>query len=164
MKVHKLKEDWDFSIDPTDAEVSFRREVDMYRKVFSSQPIYLVCPQYTYEIEVSSEKVKELLENGELKIKGVNEQFEFIIEPTKKEILPKIEEDSDGLKEALYVLDGLETYRVEVSLDFIEDCLEKGYIDRFPNSSSEMLFEKAKKAFQAYCQTNGFSYTSWVNE
>ena len=164
MKVHKLKEDWDVTVEPTDAEVTFRRELDMYKKVFFSQPLYLVCPQFTYDVEIPTEKLEELLNDGSLVIKGIYETSDFGIAPPRKEALPNLEEDFNEPKQALYLLDGINAYRTEVSLSLIDDCLKEGAITQFPNNNSDMMFQILKSTFQEYCQMNQIPYESWVNE
>ena len=160
----KLEEDWDVTVEPTDAEVTFRRELDMYKKVFFSQPLYLVCPQFTYEVEIPTDKLEELLNNGYLKVNGVYEDAKLDIGVKHKEALPKIEEDFKKPKQALYLLDGINSYRAEVSLSLIDDCLKEGAITQFPNKNSDMIFQKLKSTFQEYCQMNQIPYESWVNE
>jgi hypothetical protein len=76
----------------------------------------------------------------------------------------EIEEKYDDLKQALYLLNGINTYRAEVPLCLIDDGLKKGTITQFPNNNSDMMFQKLKKTFQEYCQEKELPYTSWVNE
>lgn len=164
MKVHKLKEDWDVTVEPTDAEVTFRRELDMYKKVFFSQPLYLVCPQFTYEVEIPTEKLEELLNDGSLVIKGIYETSDFGIAPPRKEALPNLEEDFEVLHEALYILDGGNAFRMEVPMFIFDKWVKNGVVTPFPNNNSDMMFQKLKRTFQEYCQMNQIPYESWVNE
>ena len=164
MKVHKLKEDWDVTVEPADAEVTFRRELDMYKKVFFSQPLYLVCPQFTYEVEIPTEKLEELLNDGSLVIKGIYETSDFGIAPPRKEALPNLEEDFEVLHEALYILDGVNAFRMEVPMFIFDKWVKNGVVTPFPNNNSDRMFQKLKRTFQEHCNTNGLTYTSWVNE
>ena len=165
MKVHKLKEDLGLTVKPTEAEVIFRKELEDYQNnpYLKGQPIYLVCPQYTYEVEMQPYKVQELLNDSSLIIKGIYES-NFGISPPREEALPKIEEDFNEPKQALYLLDGINAYRTEVSLSLIDDCLKEGAITQFFNNNSDMMFQKLKRMFQEHCNANGLIYTSWVNE
>lgn len=166
MKVHKLKEDLDLTVKPTEAEVLFRKELEDYQNnpYLKGQPIYLVCPQYTYEVEMQPYKVQELLNDSSLVIRGIYETSDFGITQPREEALPKIEEDFNEPKQALYLLDGINAYRTEVSLSLIDDCLKEGSITQFTNNNSDMMFQKLKRTFQEYCNTNELAYTSWVNE
>lgn len=149
-----------------DSEQYFRKELEDYLSIpyLEGQPIYLVCPQYTYEVEIQADKIEELLANGTLKVNGIYETTEFGISQPKEEALPKIEEDFNEPKQALYLLDGINAYRTEVSLSLIDDCLKEGAITQFPNNNSDMMFQILKSTFQEYCQMNQIPYESWVNE
>ncbi len=161
----KIKE-WDVTVEPTDAEVIFRKELEDYRNnpYLTGQPIYLVCPQYTYEVEIQADKIEELLANGTLKVNGIYESTEFGISPPKEEALPKIEEDYGKLCEALYLLDGVDAYRVEVPIYTVEKWVQDGLATPIPDNNSEMMFQKLKRTFQEHCRVNDLPYTSWINE
>ena len=165
MKVHKLKEDWDVTVKPTEAEVIFRKELEDYQNnpYLTGQPIYLVCPQYTYEVEMQPYKVEELLNDSSLIIKGIYES-NFGISPPREEALPDLEEDFEVLHEALYIVDGVNAYRMEVPMFIFDKWVKNGLATPFPNGNSEMIFQKLKRTFQEHCNTNGLAYTSWVNE
>ena len=147
------------------SEQYFRREIEDYQNnpYLVGQPIYLVCPQYTYEVEMQTEKVEELLNDGTLKVKGIYEA-DFGISPPRKEDLPNIEEDYDKLCEALYLLDGVDAYRVEVPIYTVEKWVQDGLATPIPNNNSDMMFQELKSTFQEYCQMNQILYESWVNE
>ena len=159
----KIKE-WDVPVEPTDAEVKFRRELDMYRKVFSAQPIYLVCPQFTYEVEVPIDKVEALLNEGDLKIREVFEQSEFGLSAPFECNEPKFYDEIDKVKEAIYILDGVNAYRMEVPMFIFDKWVKNGLATPIPNNNSDMMFQKLKSTFQEYCQMNQIPYESWVNE
>ncbi len=165
MKVHKLKEDWDVTVKPTEAEVIFRKELEDYQNnpYLTGQPIYLVCPQYTYEVEMQPYKVQELLNDSSLIISGIYESG-FGISPPREEALPNLEEDYGKLCEALYLLDGVNAYRAEVPVDQIETGVKNGKVTILPNDSYKMMFQKLKRKFQNYCKSNGIPYESWINE
>jgi hypothetical protein len=149
-----------------DSEQYFRREIEDYRNnpYFIGQPIYLVCPQYTYEVEIQADKIEELLANGTLKVNGIYEATEFGISPPKEEALPNLEEDFEVLHEALYILDGVNAYRMEIPIYTVEKWVQDGLATPFPNNNSDMMFQKLKSTFQEYCQMNQIPYESWVNE
>ena len=77
-----------------DSEQYFRREIEDYQNTpyLTGQPIYLVCPQYTYEVEMQPYKVEELLNDSSLIINGIYES-DFGISPPREEALPNLEED-----------------------------------------------------------------------
>ncbi len=159
----KIKE-WDVPVEPTDAEVKFRRELDMYRKVFSAQPIYLVCPQFTYEVEVPIDKVEALLNEGDLKIREVFEQSEFGLSAPFECNEPKFYDEIDKVKEAIYILDGVNAYRSEVPFGSIDNSLESKDITLIPIDDAEEMFQALKRCFQKYCETNQMPYESRANE
>lgn len=194
----------------SNSELYFKKEIEHFRSnpYLNGQPIYLVCPQYTYEIKTHADKVEELLNEGALQIKGIYETSDFGIAPPRKEALPNLEEDyepisksapiildikkpqeSDGNKlvihlpmtanqgadllpadtderlcEALYFLNGVNVYRMEVPIYTIEKWVKDGLATSFPNNNSEMMFQKLKREFQEYCITNELPYTAWINE
>ena len=78
-----------------DSEQYFRREIEDYQNnpYLTGQPFYLVCPQYTYEVEMQPYKVEELLNDSYLIIKGIYETSDFGITPPREEALPNLEED-----------------------------------------------------------------------
>ena len=76
----------------------------------------------------------------------------------------EIEEKYDDLKQALYLLDGINAYRAEVPLCLVDDGLKKGTTTQFPNNNSDMMFQKLKRVFQKHCKDNGLPYALWVNE
>lgn len=68
------------------------------------------------------------------------------------------------LCEALYFLDGVNTYRVEVPIYTVEKWVQDGLATPFPTNNSKMMFEELKRTFQEYCQEKELPYTSWINE
>ena len=166
MKVHKLKEDLGLTVKPTEAEVLFRKELEDYQNnpYLKGQAIYLVCPQYTYEVEMQPYKVQELLNDSSLIIRGIYETSDFGITQPREEALPNLEEDYGKLCEALYLLDGVDAYRVEVPIYTLEKWVQDGLAAPIPNTNSNMLFQKLKRKFQNYCKSNGIPYESWINE
>ena len=158
------KENWNVTVEPSDAEVTFKQELDMYEKVFISQPIYLVCPQYTYEVEMQPYKVKELLNDGSLIIREIEDTISVSTLSAPKENIPTFKDDFDKVKEAIYILDGANAYRAEVPVDQIETGVKNGKVTILPNDSYEMMFQKLKRKFQNYCKSNGIPYESWINE
>ena len=151
---------------PNDSQKCFCREIEDYQNnpYLVGQPIYLVCPQYTYEVEMQPYKVEKLLNDGSLVIKEIYETSDFGITPPREEALPNIEEDFEVLHEALYIVDGVNAYRMEVPMFIFDKWVKNGLATPFPNGNSEMLFQKLKRSFQEHCNTNGLTYTSWVNE
>ena len=149
-----------------DSEQYFRKELEDYLSIpyLEGQPIYLVCPQYTYEVEIQADKIEELLANGTLKVNGIYEATEFGISPPKEEALPNLEEDFEVLHEALYIVDGVNAFRMEVPMVIFDKWVKNGVVTPFPNNNSDMMFHKLKRTFQEHCNTNGLTYTSWVNE
>ena len=81
-----------------------------------------------------------------------------------KELLRALDKDGDGLKQALYILDGVNVYRVEMPIYTVDKWVQDGLATSFPNNNSEMMFQKLKRTFQEYCQEKELPYTSWVNE
>lgn len=92
----------------SNSEQYFKKEIEHFRSnpYLNGQPIYLVCPQFTYEIKIPADKVEELLNEGTLKIKEIYETSDFGIATPRKEALPKIEEDYNPIsKSSPIVLD-----------------------------------------------------------
>jgi hypothetical protein len=109
-------------------------------------------------------KVEELLNDGSLVIKEIYETSDFGIAPPRKEALPNLEEDFEVLHEALYILDGVNAYRMEIPIYTVEKWVQDGLATPFPNNNSDKKFQKLKSTFQEYCQMNQIPYESWVNE
>ena len=157
----KLDEDWDFSIEPTDTEVTFRRELDVYKKAFFAQPIYLACPQYTYEIEIDADKIKELLDEKKLKIRDIYETTPVVNSSLCENVMmpsptPIYELNSsevwsrqaeDVLSTTLYMVDGDNAYRLYIPLDMLNEWLRFGVADEFVADNSQMIFEKLKRLY-----------------
>lgn len=150
---------------PNDSERFFQKEIEDYQSIpyLNGQPLYLVCPQYTYEVELQTDKIEELLANGTLKVKGIYEAGLGTSAP-RKEALPNLEEDFEVLHEALYILDGVNAFRMEAPMFIFDKWVKNGVVTPFPNNNSDMMFQKLKGTFQEHCNTNGLTYTSWVNE
>ena len=150
---------------PNDSQKYFRKELEDYQNnpYLAGQPIYLVCPQYTYEVEMQPYKVEELLNDSFLIVRGIYES-DFGISPPKEEALPNLEEDFEVLHEALYILDGVNAFRMEVPMFVFDKWVKNGLATPIPNNNSEMMFQKLKRAFQEHCRVNDLPYTSWINE
>ena len=68
------------------------------------------------------------------------------------------------LREALYLLDGLNSYRVEVPIYTIEKWVKEGKITPFENEQSERMFQKLKRKYQVNQLQKGLGYDSLLNE
>lgn len=68
------------------------------------------------------------------------------------------------LREALYLLDGLNSYRVEVPIYTIEKWVKEGKITPFENEQSERMFEKLKRKYRVNQLQKGLGYDSLLNE
>ena len=68
------------------------------------------------------------------------------------------------LREALYLLDGLNSYRVEVPIYTIEKWVKEGKITPFENEQSERMFQKLKRKYRVNQLQKGLGYDSLLNE
>ena len=68
MKVHKLKEDWDVTVKPTEAEVIFRKELEDYQN----------NPEKVWNSEFFGRKLCEVINDG-VKSKICNVKPEILI-------------------------------------------------------------------------------------
>lgn len=68
------------------------------------------------------------------------------------------------LREALYLLDGLNSYRVEVPIYTIEKWVKEGKITPFENEQSERIFQKLKRKYRVNQLQKGLGYDSLLNE
>jgi hypothetical protein len=68
------------------------------------------------------------------------------------------------LREALYLLDGLNSYRVEVPIYTIEKWVKEGKITPFENEQSERMFRKLKRKYRVNQLQKGLGYDSLLNE
>ena len=68
------------------------------------------------------------------------------------------------LREALYRLDGLNSYRVQVPIYTIEKWVKEGKITPFENEQSERMFEKLKRKYRVNQLQKGLGYDSLLNE
>ena len=68
------------------------------------------------------------------------------------------------LREALYLLDGLNSYRVEVPIYTIEKWVKEGKITPFENEQSERIFLELKRKYRVNQLQKGLGYDSLLNE
>ena len=68
------------------------------------------------------------------------------------------------LRKALYLLDGLNSYRVEVPIYIIEKWVKEGKITPFENEQSERIFQKLKRKYRVNQLQKGLGYYSLLNE